>query len=147
LQLTKTTRAGSLRPDLIAMRGAIDSLLKYLLRSICTHVAGEFASGTLWLRDQGAEGCRLRFVLRNGALLNRQQMRRLSVSDLQLLESELPSSGAPACSPGHGLHHWHSCNVGGARCSADGSRTSDCTRGATAPQVHLIADALKKRQT
>jgi hypothetical protein len=112
LQLAKTISARSSRPDLVAMRGAIDSLLKYLLRSICTHLAGESASGTLWLRDLGAEGCRLRCVLRDGTLLNRRQMRRLSVSGLQLLESELPSSGAPACSPGHGLHHWYSCNVG-----------------------------------
>jgi hypothetical protein len=93
------------------MRGAIDSLLKYLLRLICTHVAGESASGTLWLRDSGDDGCRLRFALRNGAPLNPKQMRRLSVPGLQLLEGELPSSGEPACSLGHGLRHWHSCNV------------------------------------
>jgi hypothetical protein len=93
------------------MQRAIDTLLKYLLRSVCTHVGGESASGTLWLRDPGAEGCRLRFVLRNGVVLNRKQMRRLCVPGLQLLESELPDSGEPACSIGHRLSHWHACNV------------------------------------
>ena len=89
----------------------IDSLLRYLLRSICTHLAGESAGGTLWLRDTRHEGYRLRLVLRNGVVLSTKKTSCLSIPGLQLLLNELPGSGEPACCAGHGLERWLSTGV------------------------------------
>jgi hypothetical protein len=98
LRAAPTVKARSARPDLLAMHAAIDSLLKYLLRFICTQLAGESAGGTLWLRDKAQQGFRLHSVLRNGRLLSPKAMRRVCVPGLQLLTNELPGSGTPALS-------------------------------------------------
>jgi hypothetical protein len=111
MRATPTTRARSARPDLLAMHAAIDSLLKYLLRSICIQLAGDSAGGTLWLRDNPQQGLRLRSVVRNGRVLRAKEMRRIRVHRLQLFAHELPGSGQPACCAGHGMKQWLSSDV------------------------------------
>jgi hypothetical protein len=103
--------APAARRDLIAMNEVVDSLLRYLLRSICIQLAGNSAGGTLWLRDNSQQGLRLRSVVRNGRVLRAKEMRRICVRGLQLLAHELPGSGQPACCAGHGIEQWLSSDV------------------------------------
>jgi len=93
------------------MHAAIDTILRYLLGSICAHLVGESASGTLWLRDARDEGYQLRLAIRNGLVLTTTQMRLISIPGVKLLANELPSSGEPACCAGHGMEQWLSSGV------------------------------------
>jgi hypothetical protein len=93
------------------MRAAIDSLLQYILCSICIQLAGDSAGGTLWLRDNPQQGLWLRSVVRNGRVLRTKEMRRIRVHRLQLFAHELPDSGQPACCAGHGMKQWLSSDV------------------------------------
>jgi hypothetical protein len=93
------------------MRAAIDSLLQYILRSICIQLAGDSAGGTLWLRDNPQQGLWLRSVVRNGRVLRTKEMRRIRVHRLQLFAHELPDSGQPACCAGHGMKQWLSSDM------------------------------------
>jgi hypothetical protein len=101
-------KLGMLAAHLGAVQATIDPLLKCLLRSICTYLAGESASGTLWLKNSRDVGCRLRWILRNGRVLSSKEVRLVSFRGLQLLADELPRSGEPACSAGHGIERWRS---------------------------------------
>jgi hypothetical protein len=158
--------AAPIRPRFgFALRVAIDSLLQYLLRSICIQLAGESAGGTLWLRDNFRQGFRLRSVVRGGRILTPKEMRRLSVRGLQLSANELPDSGKPACCPGHAMRQWLSHDLRAfisLPISRDGrllgsfviwlkpsdaAPTADQMRGAASllELAHLALQALKKR--
>lgn len=95
------------------MQGAIDDLLRHLLRSICTLLAGENATGTLWLCDGNHGFHRVHLALREGLISTRVEAGYGSESGVPLTSSELPRSGAPNCCSGHGMNHWTSCGLRG----------------------------------
>jgi hypothetical protein len=97
----------------IATQPTIDTLLRHFLRSICTVLAGERATGTLWLCEGNDDCHRMCFALVDGVVWSSTESGEDCADALSLKSSELPRSGPPNCCGGHGVDQWISDGVRG----------------------------------